>query len=142
MRFAPPAEFRGLDRRVWLLAVARGVNTAGFSIVMPYLAIYLKKHAGASAGAVGNVYAVSAVVGVRRGETLVDLIDAVLRRDAKTVTGLVGHVLNQPKVSAVPLVVQLTAQFLALAYGRARRANSPMRARWLGRGLRSSALSV
>ena len=35
------AEFRALDRRVWVLAAARLVVTAGFAMVMPFLAMHL-----------------------------------------------------------------------------------------------------
>lgn len=64
---------------------------------------------------------VSAVVGVRRGETVSDLLDAVALRDAARATALVGHVLAQPKMAGVPIVMMLATQALALAYGRARR---------------------
>ncbi len=63
----------------------------------------------------------SAVVGVRRGETLGDLLDAVARRDAARAFGLVEHVLGQPKTSAVTVVLALGTQFLALAWGQAMR---------------------
>ena len=65
--------------------------------------------------------AVSAVVGVRRGETVTDLLDAVAHHDAATAIKLVGHVLGQPKVTAVQIVMNLSTQAFALAYGRARR---------------------
>lgn len=65
--------------------------------------------------------AVSAVVGVRRGETVTDLLDAVARHDARAAVALVPHVLSQPKVNAVQVVMMLTTQALALSYGRARR---------------------
>ena len=65
--------------------------------------------------------AVSAVVGVRRGETVTDLLDAVARHDAKAAVYLLPHVLNQPKVNAVQMVMMLSTQAFALAYGRARR---------------------
>ncbi|MEN9507774.1 MAG: putative polymerase delta subunit [Gemmatimonadota bacterium] len=65
--------------------------------------------------------AVSAVVGVRRGETVTDLLDAVARQDARAAVALVPHVLSQPKVNAVQVVMMLTTQTLALTYGRARR---------------------
>ena len=35
------AACRALDRRVWVLAVARLVVTAGYSMVMPFLAMHL-----------------------------------------------------------------------------------------------------
>ena len=67
-----------------------------------------------------SVDVVSAVVGVRRGETVSDLLDAVAQRDASAALELVGHVLNQPKVTAVGIVMNLSAQQFALSYGRAR----------------------
>ena len=65
--------------------------------------------------------AVTAVVGVRRGETLGDLLDAVAARDADRALELVPHILQQPKSGAVPVVMTLTTQMLALAWGRAQR---------------------
>jgi DNA polymerase III subunit delta len=65
--------------------------------------------------------AVSAVVGVRRGETVTDLLDAVARHDAATAVKLLSHVLGQPKVTAVGVTIMLTSQAFALAFGRARR---------------------
>jgi len=66
--------------------------------------------------------AVSEVVGIRRGETLGDLLDAVARRDTTTALGLIDHVLSQPKASAVTVVMALSTQFLALGWGQAMRA--------------------
>ncbi len=65
--------------------------------------------------------AVTAVVGIRRGETLGDLLDRVAERDAKQALALVEPVLAQPKSSAVGTVMALATQTLALAWGRARR---------------------
>ncbi len=65
--------------------------------------------------------AVSAVVGVRRGETVTDLLDAILLRDVARSVSLVPFVLTQPKVSAVSMVMMLGTQMLALAWGRAKR---------------------
>lgn len=65
--------------------------------------------------------AVSAVVGVRRGETVTDLIDAILLRDVARSVSLVPFVLTQPKVSAVSIVMMLGTQMLAMAWGRAKR---------------------
>ncbi len=65
--------------------------------------------------------AVSAVVGVRRGETVTDLIDAIVLRDVARSVSLVPFVLTQPKVSAVSLVMMLGTQMLAMAWGRAKR---------------------
>lgn len=65
--------------------------------------------------------AVSAVVGVRRGETVTDLLDAVARQNALQAISLVSHVLGQPKMTGVQMVMMLTTQAFALSYGRARR---------------------
>jgi DNA polymerase-3 subunit delta len=68
-----------------------------------------------------DVDTVSAVVGVRRGETVTDLLDAVAHHDAKAAVTLVGHVLGQPKVTAVQVVMMLATQAFALSFGRSRR---------------------
>ena len=64
--------------------------------------------------------AVSEIVGVRRGETMADLLDVIARRDVKRALTLVDHVLAQPKASAVQIVMALATQTMALAWGRAR----------------------
>jgi DNA polymerase-3 subunit delta len=79
---------------------------------------------GAASGdgaVVVDVDSVTAVVGVRRGETVTDLLDAVARQDAGVAIGLVSHVLSQPKASAVQIVIMLSTQAFALSFGRARR---------------------
>ena len=65
--------------------------------------------------------AVSAVVGIRRGESLGGLLDAVAARDATQALALIPGVLLQPKMNAVLLTMHLTTQTLALAYGAAAR---------------------
>jgi len=64
--------------------------------------------------------AVAAVVGVRRGETLSDLLDAVADRNAARALDLVPHVLAQPKTTGVSVVMALSTQMLAISWGRAR----------------------
>jgi DNA polymerase-3 subunit delta len=64
--------------------------------------------------------AVSAVVGVRRGETQADLLDAVAERNAPLALGLISHVLAQPKTTGVSIVMALSTQMLAISWGRAR----------------------
>lgn len=64
--------------------------------------------------------AVAAVVGVRREETLGHLLDAIAQRDASTALAVLPVVLQQPKTSAVTIVMALTMQTLALAWGQAR----------------------
>jgi DNA polymerase-3 subunit delta len=64
--------------------------------------------------------AVAAVVGVRRGETQADLLDAVAERNAPLALGLISHVLGQPKTTGVSIVMALSTQMLAISWGRAR----------------------
>jgi DNA polymerase-3 subunit delta len=65
--------------------------------------------------------AVGAVVGVRRGETLGDLLDAMGQRDGATAVALLERVLSQPKTTAVSIVMALTTQTLAIGWAIAAR---------------------
>jgi DNA polymerase-3 subunit delta len=65
--------------------------------------------------------AVSSVVGVRRGETIVDLLDAVARRDSTAAVNLTPIVLRQPKMTGVSVVMALAVQMLGIGFCRARR---------------------
>ena len=64
--------------------------------------------------------AVAAVVGVTRGETLADLLDAVADRNAARALDLIPHVLAQPKTTGVSVVMALSTQMLAVSWGRAK----------------------
>ena len=64
--------------------------------------------------------AVAAVVGVRRGETLSDLLDAVADRNAARALDLIPHVMAQPKTTGVSDVMALSTQMLAMSWGRAK----------------------
>lgn len=66
--------------------------------------------------------AVSAIVGVRRGETLGDFLDAVGERDARRALNLLPHILQQPKANGVTVVMALAVQLSALAWAQAARA--------------------
>jgi DNA polymerase-3 subunit delta len=73
--------------------------------------------------------AVSEVVGVRRTESLGALLDAVAARDAAAALALIAGVMQQPKTSAVSIVMNLTTQTIAMGYGVAARATgTPPRA--------------
>lgn len=85
------------------------------------LAVELEKLASYTDGAIDDD-AVSAVVGIRRGESVGDLLDAVAARDASAALAVLPGVLQLPKSSAVTIVMSLTTQTLALAYGEAARA--------------------
>ena len=73
--------------------------------------------------------AVSAIVGVRRGETPADLLDAVADRNVSRALELIPHVLGQPKTTAVSIVMILATQMLAISWGRARLDEGLSRAR-------------
>lgn len=64
--------------------------------------------------------AVAAVVGVRRGETQADLLDAVADRSVTRSLELIPYVLGQPKTTGVSIVMALTTQMLAISWGRAK----------------------
>jgi DNA polymerase III subunit delta len=66
--------------------------------------------------------AVTAVVGVRHGETLGDLLDLLAVRDGPGGIMLVGRTLAQPKTTAVSILMALTTQTLALGWALAARA--------------------
>lgn len=73
--------------------------------------------------------AVAAIVGVRRGETQADLLDAIADRNLSRSLELVPHVLAQPKTTAVSVVMILSTQMLAISWGRARLDEGLSRAR-------------
>jgi len=88
---------------------------------LPQLAAELDKLTSYANGAPIDEDAVSAIVGVRRGETLGDLLDRVLAHDAPGALAVVDHVLAQPKATAVSVVMALTTQMMAVAWARAAR---------------------
>ena len=88
---------------------------------LPVLASELDKLASYAGGVTIDESTVTAVAGVRHGETLSDLLDRVAARDAAGALRLLPRILVQPKVSAVWIVMMLTIQTLAIAWGRARR---------------------
>jgi len=61
-----------------------------------------------------GVEAVNAIVGVRAGETMEDLLDAVCARDGVRAASLVELVLSQPKTTGVSLVMALTTHMLGI----------------------------
>jgi DNA polymerase-3 subunit delta len=89
---------------------------------LPALAAEIDKLASYASGTTIDEDAVAAVVGVRRGETLADFLDRIARRDAAGALTILPHVMEQPKMGGVPVVMALTAQMLALGYGAALRA--------------------
>jgi DNA polymerase-3 subunit delta len=84
------------------------------------LAAELDKLASYAGGGTIDEDAVADVVGVRHGETLGDFLDRVAARDATGALALLPHILSQPKTSAVSVVMALTTQTLAIAWGLTR----------------------
>jgi DNA polymerase III subunit delta len=115
-----------LDRAITPDAAALLVEAVGADLAQ--LAVELEKLASFTPDAIDE-RAVAAVVGVRRSESLGALLDAIAAKDATAALGLLPGVLQQPKTSAVSIVMFLTTQMLAMAYGAAARANGiPSRA--------------
>lgn len=81
----------------------------------------LEKLASFSSGGEITEEDVAAVVGVRRGETIADLLDEVALRNGVRALEILPRVLSQPKTTAVLLVMALATQTIALAWGEARR---------------------
>jgi DNA polymerase-3 subunit delta len=81
----------------------------------------LDKLASFNNGSTIDESAVSAVVGVRRGETLGSFLDAVAARDLSTALAQASVVLQLPKTSGVGIVMELTTQTIAIAWGKALR---------------------
>jgi len=103
------------EQAIELLQAAVGSDLHQLSGELDKLASYIEGH-----GEEIGEDAVAAVVGVRRGETQADLLDAVADRNAARALGLVSHVLTQPKTTGVSIVMALSTQMLAISWGRAR----------------------
>ena len=105
------------DEAIVLLQNAVGTELSQLRMELDKLASYV----AGEEGRIIDEQAVSAIVGVQRGETLGELLDAVALRKASVALDLLPHVLQQPKTSAVTMVMALATQTLALAWGRASR---------------------
>ena len=88
---------------------------------LPQLAQEIDKLVSYARGSTIDADAVGDAVGIRRGETLADLLDRLAERDAAGSIELLPIVLAQPKNSAVFIVMALATQTLALAWARAQR---------------------
>lgn len=102
------------DRAAELLASATGNDLALLSGEIDKLRSYTN-------GAEINEDAIAAVVGVREGETLADLLDRVFERDASGAIVLLDRVLLQPKMNGVYIVMALATQMLAIGWALAAR---------------------
>ncbi len=75
--------------------------------------------AGGAGGGTATRDAVAALVGVRRGETVQDLVDAALERRAAAAAALVDPVLGQAGMSGVRIVTALATALVGTALARA-----------------------
>jgi DNA polymerase-3 subunit delta len=105
-----------LGRAITPEAVALLVEAVGSDLAQ--LAVELEKLASYASETIDE-RAVSEIVGVRRGESVGDLLDAVAAKDANAALRLIPIVLQLPKTTAVSIVMALTSQTLALGYAEA-----------------------
>jgi DNA polymerase-3 subunit delta len=105
-----------LGRAITPDAVTLLVEAVGSDLAQ--LAVELEKLASYCAETIDE-RAVSDIVGVRRGESLGDLLDAVAAKDVATALRLIPTVLQLPKTTGVSIVMALTTQTLALGYAEA-----------------------
>lgn len=103
------------DSAIDLLHAAVGSDLHQLANELDKLASYVENRGGE----IGE-NDVAAIVGVRRGETQADLLDAVAERNVTRALELIPHILAQPKTTAVSVVMSLTTQMLAISWGRAK----------------------
>jgi len=61
--FGLPATIRGHDRRVHILVVCRGITALGFSVVFPFLSLYLHDVMKVSMTAIGTIFLAASLAG-------------------------------------------------------------------------------
>jgi DNA polymerase-3 subunit delta len=105
-----------LGRAITPEAVTLLIEAVGGDLAQ--LAVELEKLASYTTETIDE-HAVADIVGVRRGESLGDLLDAVAAKDVETAIGLIPIVLQLPKTNAVSIVMALTVQTLALGFAEA-----------------------
>ncbi|MDQ6716835.1 MAG: DNA polymerase III subunit delta [Gemmatimonadota bacterium] len=91
------------------------------------LSTELDKLASFSGGGAIDASAIAAIVGVTPGETIIDFLDALSDRDLSRALPLVPLILSQPKTTGVSVVMALSTQMLAIAWGQARLAEGSSR---------------
>lgn len=82
------------------------------------IASELDKLASYCHGRVIDEQSIEDVVGVRQDATIGHFLDAVADRDAGRALALIDHILMLPKSGAVPIIIALTVQTLAIGWGR------------------------
>ena len=105
-----------LGRKITADAVSLLVEAVGSDL--PQLSVELEKLASYCTDTIDE-RAVADIVGVRRGESLGDFLDAVAAKDASLALALAPVVLQLPKTTVVTIIMALTTQTLALAYADA-----------------------
>jgi DNA polymerase-3 subunit delta len=108
-----------LNARITPRAVELLCDVTGSDLAL--LAGEIEKLRNYADGAEIDESAISDVVGVRRGETLGDLLDLMGERKGPKAIALLPYVLAQPKTSAVSIVMALTTQMLAIGWAVAAR---------------------
>jgi MFS family permease len=103
--------YRGLDRRIWAIAATRMVNTMGFSIVMPFMAMWMVKSRHVLAARVGIIYLVAGIVAAASQGLAGELSDRFGRRRIM-VAALALRALN---MVALGVAVTREASILTLA---------------------------
>ncbi len=93
MTTIPFTAYRRLDRRIYFLAAMRGINTMGFSIVMPFMAMYLVEQRGVSGAAYGAIYLVAGLAAAVGNAASGEASDRIGRRRVM-IAALVGRTLN------------------------------------------------
>lgn len=84
------------------------------------LSTELDKLASYTNGTAIDEAAVAAIVGVTPGETITDFLDALGDRNLSRALPLVSLILSQAKTTGVSVVMALSTQMLAIAWGQAR----------------------
>lgn len=74
------APYRTLDRRIYALAIARAINVMGFSVAMPFMAIYLVEQRHVPASWYGAVFMVSGILAALSQAQAGDAADRFGRR--------------------------------------------------------------
>lgn len=113
---------RALGATISPAAVATLIKSVGNSAQQ--LAVELDKAASHADGSAIRPGDIAAVVGVELDETFGDFLNAVGERDVPRALGAIDGVLAQPKVNAVTVLMALTVQAMAIAWGVERRARS------------------
>jgi DNA polymerase-3 subunit delta len=108
---------RGLGLSLEADAVSFLVRAVGDDLAL--LASELGKLAGLGTGEAVGQDAIAALVGIRHGETVDDLVRAIMERDTARAASLVTRVLEQPGVSGVKALTALGTELLGVALARA-----------------------